>query len=160
MARAGGERGNWLREGKPPSATHAIEKTPQFRASMERFAERAGERLSTAFGALFTAGMKATRNLNAFEGLTEHAGQPASLIYSEALDARMAILFEGVVVDLLINAMFGIEAPNDVAPPETLRGQAREVIRGAYKLEGRLLLILSVDAVLSITAPPGVGPST
>src|SRR5271170_5096789 len=121
MARAGGERGNWLREGRPPSATHAIEKTPQFRASMERFAERAGERLSTAFGALFTAGMKATRNLNAFEGLTEHAGQPASLIYSEALDARMAILFEGVVVDLLINAMFGIVALNDVAPPEPLR---------------------------------------
>jgi purine-binding chemotaxis protein CheW len=47
-----------------------------------------------------------------------------------------------------------------VAPPETLRGQAREVICGAYKLERRLLLILSVDAVLNITASPGVSPST
>ena len=95
MARAGGERGNWLREGKTQSATHAIEKTPQFRASLERFAERAGERLSAAFGALFTAGLERTRNSNACGALAEHEGQPACLIYSEALDARFAILFEG-----------------------------------------------------------------
>ena len=143
MARVGGDRGNWLREGKSPSATHTIEKTPQFRASMERFAERAGERLSEAFGPLFTAGMGATRNINAFEGLTEHAGQPASLIYSEALDARMAILFEGGVVDLLINAMFGVETVNDAGPPEAPReptaletrmiGEVAEGLAAAYR---------------------------
>jgi flagellar motor switch protein FliM len=143
MARAGGERGNWLREGKPPSATHAIEKTPQFRASMERFAERAGERLSAAFGALFTAGMERTRNANAFSALAEHEGLLASLLYSETLDTRLAILFEGGLVDLLINGMFGVEASNDAASPDTLRaptaleirmiGEVAEGLAAAYR---------------------------
>src|SRR5262245_2110104 len=33
-------------------------------------------------------------------------------------------------------------------PPETLRGPARELIRGAYKLNDRLLLLLDTDKVL------------
>ena len=105
MARPGGDGGKWLREGRGPTTTHPIEKTPQFRASLERFAERAGERLSAAFGALFTAGMEKTRNVNAFVGLAEHEGQPASALYSASLDARMAILFEGGLVGLLVAAM-------------------------------------------------------
>ena len=35
-------------------------------------------------------------------------------------------------------------------PPETLRGPARELIRGAYKLPGELLLHLSVDQVVRL----------
>jgi flagellar motor switch protein FliM len=142
MARVGTERGNWMREGKPVSATHAIQKTPQFRSSLERFAERAGERLSTTFGGLFNAGLEATRNVNTFEGLTEHAGQPASVMYSEGLDARMAILFEGGAVELLINAMFGVGAANDTAPqasraPTALEmgmlGEVTEALAAAFR---------------------------
>jgi purine-binding chemotaxis protein CheW len=33
-------------------------------------------------------------------------------------------------------------------PPETLEGVARELIVGAYKLEGRLLLILDTERVV------------
>jgi purine-binding chemotaxis protein CheW len=33
-------------------------------------------------------------------------------------------------------------------PPETLRGPARQLIRGAYKLNDRLLLLLDVDTIL------------
>jgi purine-binding chemotaxis protein CheW len=33
-------------------------------------------------------------------------------------------------------------------PPETLRGPARELVRGAYKLDGRLLLALDLDRLL------------
>jgi purine-binding chemotaxis protein CheW len=40
-------------------------------------------------------------------------------------------------------------------PPETLRGTARELIRGAYKLDGRLLLIL--DTERAVTPPEGRG---
>ena len=40
-------------------------------------------------------------------------------------------------------------------PPETLRGAARELIRGAYKLEDRLLLILNTERAVCLTA--GVG---
>jgi purine-binding chemotaxis protein CheW len=35
-------------------------------------------------------------------------------------------------------------------PPETLQGSARELIRGAYKLPDRLLVILDTDLVVSL----------
>lgn len=35
-------------------------------------------------------------------------------------------------------------------PPETLRGTARELIRGAYKLDGRLLLILDTERAVNL----------
>jgi purine-binding chemotaxis protein CheW len=34
-------------------------------------------------------------------------------------------------------------------PPETLRGPARDLIRGAYKLDGRLLLILDTERAVT-----------
>jgi purine-binding chemotaxis protein CheW len=36
-------------------------------------------------------------------------------------------------------------------PPETLKGTARELIRGAYKLPDRLLLILDPERTVSVT---------
>jgi purine-binding chemotaxis protein CheW len=36
------------------------------------------------------------------------------------------------------------------APPQTLQGTARELIRGAYKLNDRLLLLLDVDKALHV----------
>jgi purine-binding chemotaxis protein CheW len=36
-------------------------------------------------------------------------------------------------------------------PPETLRGFAREVISGVYKLSGRLLLALDIDKIVDLT---------
>jgi purine-binding chemotaxis protein CheW len=39
-------------------------------------------------------------------------------------------------------------------PPETLRGTARELIRGAYKLPDRLLLILDTERTITL---PGAG---
>jgi flagellar motor switch protein FliM len=119
MARTGGDRGSWLRETKQVNSTHAIEKTPQFRASMARFSERAGERLGATFGAPFSAGAEPSRNANVFAALAEHAGQPAVTFYSATLDARMAVLFEGGVVPLLIAAMFDFEAANDGGAPES-----------------------------------------
>jgi purine-binding chemotaxis protein CheW len=35
-------------------------------------------------------------------------------------------------------------------PPETLRGSERELVRGAYKLPGRLLLILDTDRAVEM----------
>ncbi len=35
-------------------------------------------------------------------------------------------------------------------PPETLKGTARDLIRGAYKLDGRLLLILDTERVVNL----------
>lgn len=36
-------------------------------------------------------------------------------------------------------------------PPENLRGPARDLIRGAYKLDGRLLMILNTDRAIDLT---------
>lgn len=45
------------------------------------------------------------------------------------------------------------------APPETLRGTARELIRGAYKLEDHLLLILDTEQAVNPAKSPGM-PAT
>ena len=37
-------------------------------------------------------------------------------------------------------------------PPETLQGEARDLIRGAYKLKDRLLLVLDTEKAVSIAA--------
>lgn len=42
------------------------------------------------------------------------------------------------------------------SPPETLRGTARELVRGAYKLPGRLLLILDTDRAVEMNGPRGL----
>ena len=39
-------------------------------------------------------------------------------------------------------------------PPETLQGEMRELIGGAYKLDGRLLLALSAERTISINGAP------
>jgi purine-binding chemotaxis protein CheW len=36
-------------------------------------------------------------------------------------------------------------------PPETLRGAARELIRGAYKLQDRLMLVLDPDQTVNLS---------
>jgi purine-binding chemotaxis protein CheW len=38
-------------------------------------------------------------------------------------------------------------------PPETLKGNARELIRGAYKLEDRLLLVLDTERTVNLDDP-------
>jgi purine-binding chemotaxis protein CheW len=43
------------------------------------------------------------------------------------------------------------------APPQTLRGEARELVRGAYKLPRRLLMILDTDRAVQINSARGIG---
>lgn len=62
-------------------------------------------------------------------------------------------------VSLLVDEIGDVVAVTDGAferPPETLRGPARDLIRGAYKLSDRLLLALDLDRVLDAKAfdPP------
>ena len=40
------------------------------------------------------------------------------------------------------------------SPPETLQGEMRELIGGAYKLDGRLLLALSTERTIRINGVP------
>lgn len=110
------DRGGWLREGRSQSSAHAIEKSTPFRASLQRFADHAGERLNEAFGPGFQAEIGTTRNAKAFSTLIDHSGQPAVALYSPTLDQRMAMILGSGAVGLIIAAMFGFEAANDFGP--------------------------------------------
>lgn len=58
-------------------------------------------------------------------------------------------------LSLLVDAIGDVvDADEDTfeGPPETLDGVARELITGAYKLEGRLLLILDTERAVQIPA--------
>jgi len=57
------------------------------------------------------------------------------------------------VVSLLVDEIgdvIPVAAAAFEPPPETLRGPARGLIRGAYKLDGRLLLILDTDRAVDL----------
>ncbi|HSF26412.1 MAG TPA: chemotaxis protein CheW [Actinomycetes bacterium] len=57
------------------------------------------------------------------------------------------------VVSLLVDVIGEVVDVSDDAfepPPATLVGPARELVHGAYKLDGRLLLALDIDRVVDI----------
>jgi purine-binding chemotaxis protein CheW len=60
---------------------------------------------------------------------------------------------EQEVMSLLVDAVGDVLEVNEAdfePPPELLQGPARELIRGAYKLDGRLLLLLDTDSALEL----------
>jgi len=60
------------------------------------------------------------------------------------------------VVSLLADEIGDVLEVEDSAferPPETLDGEARELIRGAYKLPDRLLLVLDADKAVGAPRP-------
>jgi purine-binding chemotaxis protein CheW len=62
----------------------------------------------------------------------------------ENRDDPVSLVVDGVgdVVD--------VAAENFEEPPDTLKGESRGMIKGAYKLEKRLLLVLNLDVVLQV----------
>ena len=58
-------------------------------------------------------------------------------------------------VSLLVDEIGDVvEIQDDVRerPPETLRGVARELVTGVYKLKERLLLVLDTEKTVTLTA--------
>jgi purine-binding chemotaxis protein CheW len=51
-----------------------------------------------------------------------------------------------------IGDVLEVEDESFEPPPETLKGIARELIRGAYKLKDRLLLVLDTEKAVSVPA--------
>ena len=80
----------------------------------------------------------------------------------EALDAgrRMAIILSNAegsisfVVDRFGDVV-DVDEKDFEDPPENLKGRAREMIRGAYKLQDRLLLILNTENALQVRRDEG-----
>ncbi len=77
-----------------------------------------------------------------------------SELNSNKLPLNVVVRVEGETISLLVDDVGDIlNVPNDCfeSSPETLTGRVRELIRGTYKLENQLLLILDVKKVVDIT---------
>jgi purine-binding chemotaxis protein CheW len=73
-------------------------------------------------------------------------GEPPVNVVVETGDGAVSLL-----VDEIGDVLDVPEAAFE-PPPEALRGPARELIRGAYKLDGRLLLVLDTDKAAGFAA--------
>ena len=77
--------------------------------------------------------------------LRERLGRPPR---PEGTDAVVIVVrLRGEAVSLLVDSIadvVDVDASDFESPPDTLEGPARELIRGAYKLDGNLLLALDV----------------
>ena len=56
-----------------------------------------------------------------------------------------------VVMDNQVGDVIEVTDDSFEAAPRTLRGRLRELITGAYKLDGRLLLVLDTDRALALS---------
>ena len=71
---------------------------------------------------------------------------------------NVVVRADDVPTSLLVDQIGDVlEAPDEAfeRPPETLKGPARELIRGAYKLKDRLLLILDMAKVVGVVEDAG-----
>ena len=82
--------------------------------------------------------------------LRERLGRPPR---AEGTDAVVIVVrLHGEAVSLLVDSIadvVDVDASDFEAPPDTLEGQARDLIRGACKLHGQLLLALDVQKAVS-----------
>jgi purine-binding chemotaxis protein CheW len=66
---------------------------------------------------------------------------------------NVVVQTEDGAVSLLVDEIGDVLSVPEAAferPPETLRGTPRDLIRGAYKIDGRLLLILDTDRAVNL----------
>jgi purine-binding chemotaxis protein CheW len=78
-----------------------------------------------------------------------------SALSADRLPMNVVIRTDDGPVSLLVDEIGDVlEVDEDAydAPPETLRGPTRDLIKGAYKLNGRLLLTLDSDRAVNVTA--------
>ena len=82
--------------------------------------------------------------------LRERLGRPPR---PEGTDAVVIVVrLHGEAVSLLVDSIadvVDVDAGDFEPPPDTLEGKGRDLIRGAYKLDGQLLLALDVHKAVS-----------
>ena len=71
---------------------------------------------------------------------------------------NMVVRTEGGAVSLLVDEIgdvLDVEAATYQRPPENLDPAARHLVRGVYKLKGRLLLVLDAERTVGLTIGQG-----
>ena len=77
----------------------------------------------------------------------------------DQLPVNVVVQTDDGAVSLLVDEIGDVLEVSESAfelPPETLQGTARDLIRGAYKLPDRLLLILDTERTVNVS---GAGPA-
>lgn len=67
---------------------------------------------------------------------------PMNVVFRTELDEAVSLLVDR------IDDVWNVTAEAFESPPDTMRGTARDLIRGVYKLEDRLLLVLDPKAIM------------
>jgi purine-binding chemotaxis protein CheW len=78
---------------------------------------------------------------------------------ADQLPLNVVVQTDDGAVSLLVDEIGDVlEVPQQAfeRPPETLKGTARELIQGAYKLKDRLLLILDPERTVNVTTPADI----
>ena len=73
--------------------------------------------------------------------------------HDDQLPVNVIVRTDDGAVSLLVDKIgdvLDVEESLFEPPPETLRGTPRELIRGAYKLNDRLMLLLDIDKALHV----------
>jgi purine-binding chemotaxis protein CheW len=76
----------------------------------------------------------------------------------DELPMNVVVRTEDGPVSLLVDEIgdvIEVEDANHEPPPSTLDGVVRDLVKGVYKLDGRLLLVLDVDKALRLPAAAG-----
>jgi purine-binding chemotaxis protein CheW len=76
---------------------------------------------------------------------------------ADQLPVNVVVRTDDGAVSLLVDEIDDVVEVSDKhfeLPPETLRGHARTLVRGAYKMSERLLLILDTDRAVQINSVP------
>ena len=71
------------------------------------------------------------------------------------LPMNVVVRSDDGAVSLLVDQIgdvIEVDAENFETPPDTLQGPAGELVKGAYKLDGRLLLLLDCDMAVQLSA--------
>ena len=82
-----------------------------------------------------------------FELPPRPADQPGMKVVVRTGEGEVSLLVDR------IGDVVQVEESTFEPPPDTLDGVARELLTGAYKLEGRLLLIVDVDEAVRLPTP-------
>jgi purine-binding chemotaxis protein CheW len=85
-------------------------------------------------------------DLGARFGLVNHRGEGSTVLVLDAGSEPLSFVVDrsGDVVK--------VEESSFEKPPDTLKGEARRLIRGAYKMKKKLLLVLDVEHALELAA--------
>jgi purine-binding chemotaxis protein CheW len=78
---------------------------------------------------------------------------------ADQVPVNVVVRTDDGALSLLVDEIGDVLTVSDRAferPPETLQGPVRELIRGAYKLEDRLLLILDADRLVDLSESKSV----